>query len=100
MNIANNDGNTPLFPAVKNGHPRAVALLLESGAVWDWRNNYTKSPMDYAKNPEVVALLEKAKREEAEAKLQAQKDEAKRIAKEAEAEEAARRHELQAISSR
>jgi ankyrin repeat protein len=81
-------GNTALIYAVKNSHVRAVEVLLESGANPDIKNYDDKAAIDLAiesgridilkllfdkgakidgvvsSNPEIIALLEAAKKQE------------------------------------
>ena len=55
----NNHGETPLHIAAREGHIDIAELLINKGADVNAKNNYGKTPFDYAKNEEIRQLLKR-----------------------------------------
>lgn len=53
-NTTDNNGNTPLHIAAKLGDFNTVELLLKHGAIPEIRNNHDDTPIDLAKQHEVL----------------------------------------------
>jgi ankyrin repeat protein len=60
VNEKDNQGNTPLHYAVKNGHKELVDLLLDHSADIDVKNHQQKTPLDL--NKELIKAVLGTKR--------------------------------------
>jgi ankyrin repeat protein len=58
VNAPNTKGQTPIFMAVSQNHPRCVELLLNAKANLALTDNFGKAPADYARNQEMLEFLE------------------------------------------
>jgi ankyrin repeat protein len=62
-NLSNNIGNTALMLAVMADDARSVEYLLESGADINLRNHKREQAIDLAGDRDIIALLEKHKKD-------------------------------------
>lgn len=60
VNAADEEGNTPLMEAAKNGNKEMVALLIDKGADIQAKNREEKIALDLTANDTIIDLLNKA----------------------------------------